>query len=118
MKQIKFLLLFAFGLTGITGYAQTSKELIGKWKLVKETKNGVEKAPENTYQVFLEGGKFQGINGDSSRKGKWKLSDDNKTLTISISVISLPFTVDYFDAKKRIISNDKTGTLEYVKVDE
>lgn len=114
---MKFLLFPVFCLISITGYAQTSKELIGKWKLVKETKDGVEKTPENTYQVFLEGGKFQGIKGDDSRKGKWKLSDDNKTLTISISVISLPFTVDYFDAKKRIITNDKTGTLEYIKVD-
>lgn len=115
---MKNVLLSAFCLIGITSYAQTSKELIGKWKLVKETKNGVEKTPENTYQVFLEGGKFEGINGDKSRNGKWKLSDDNKKLTVSISIISIPFTVDYFDAQKRIISSEQTGTLEYVKVDE
>jgi hypothetical protein len=66
----------------------------------------------------MEGGKFQGIKVDNSRNGKWKLSADNKELTVRISIISVMFTVDYFDAKKRIISSDKTGTLEYEKVQE
>ncbi|WP_316843801.1 hypothetical protein [Pedobacter psychrodurus] len=115
--QIKILITFLSCIVGFTGYAQTSKELVGKWKLVKETKDGVVSSPKDTYQVFVEGGEFNGINGDKSRKGKWKLSDDNKKLTIKISIISLTFTVDYFDSKKRIISNDKTGSLEYEKVD-
>ncbi|WP_316825131.1 lipocalin-like domain-containing protein [Pedobacter miscanthi] len=114
--QFKLLITFLFCIAGFVSYAQTSKELIGKWKLVSETKDGVVKTPKDTYQVFVEGGEFKGINGDNSRKGKWKLSDDNKKLTIKISIISLTFTVDYFDSKKRIISNDKTGSLEYEKV--
>ncbi|MFX1706414.1 glycoside hydrolase family 43 C-terminal domain-containing protein [Chitinophaga sp. CC14] len=112
-----FFLTCCFFIAAFTCKAQTSKELIGKWKLVKETKDGVVKTPEETYQVFNEGGEFQGINGSKSRKGKWKLSEDNKELTISISIVSLKFSVDYFDAKKRIITNDKTGVLEYEKVD-
>jgi hypothetical protein len=104
---------------GLNGFAQTSNELIGKWKLVKETTmSGKVKTPENTFQVFLKGGGFQGISGNDSRKGKWKLSEDNKTLTIKISIISIKFKVDYFDAKKRIISSDKIGTLEYQKVQD
>ncbi|GAO43128.1 lipocalin-like domain-containing protein [Flavihumibacter petaseus] len=98
--------------------AQTSKELIGKWKLVKETKNGNVTTPKDTYQVFMEDGVFHGIKEDKSRKGKWKLSEDNTKLTISISIVSIKFTVDYFDAKKRIISSSETGTLEYEKVEE
>jgi hypothetical protein len=114
MKLSFLILLCAFGLTS---YAQSSKELIGKWKLVKETTTtGVVKTPEYTYQVFLEGGEFLGINGKDSRKGKWILSADNKTLTIKISIVSVKFSVDYFDAKKRIITSDKIGTLEYEKV--
>ena len=110
------LLLFLFA--GINVNAQTAKELIGKWKLVKETKDGVVKTPDDTYQVFMEDGKFQGIKGENSRKGKWTLSDDNKELTVKISIVSVKFTVDYFDAKKRTISSEITGTLEYEKVPE
>ncbi|MGX5820177.1 hypothetical protein ACWKWU_18415 [Chitinophaga lutea] len=113
MKLLPLLLLC---LASFAVKAQTSKELIGKWKLVKETKDGVVREPKDTYQVFEEGGVFQGINGDKSRKGSWKLSPDNTSLTIKISIISLTFKVEYFDAKRRVISNDKTGTLEYEKV--
>ncbi|WP_293907174.1 MULTISPECIES: hypothetical protein [unclassified Sphingobacterium] len=63
-------------------------------------------------------GKFQGIHNGDSRNGKWKLSDDNKTLTIKISIISIKFKIESFDEKKRVISSDKTGTLEYEKVEE
>jgi hypothetical protein len=111
-------IILFFCLLGFISSAQTSKELIGKWKLIKQTQNGVEKTPKDTYQVFMEDGVFKGINGDNSRKGKWKLSEDNKKLTVKISIVSVTFNVDYFDAKKRIISSDQTGTLEYEKVEE
>ncbi|GAA4199491.1 hypothetical protein GCM10022289_09930 [Pedobacter jeongneungensis] len=114
---MKILITFLLCVTGFVSQAQTSKELIGKWKLVKETTNGVVKTPDNVYQVFMEGGKFEGINGNNSRTGKWKLSEDNKKLTVRISIVSIKFDVEYFDAKKRIISSDKIGTLEYEKVE-
>jgi hypothetical protein len=109
--------MFSFCLISLASSAQTAKELIGKWKLVEETKDGVVKEPKGTYQIFMEDGVFKGVNGDKSRNGKWRLSDDNKALTIKISIISLTFSVDYFDTKKRIITNEKTGTLEYEKVE-
>jgi hypothetical protein len=115
---MRLLIILSFCLISLVSNAQTAKELIGKWKLVKETKDGVAKTPQDTYQIFLEGGTFKGVKGDNSRKGKWNLSEDNKELTIKISIISLTFSVDYFDVKKRIISNDKTGTLEYEKVED
>ncbi len=52
-------------------------------------------------------GKFQGIHNGDSRNGKWKLSDDNKTLTIKISIISIKFKIESFDEKKRVTSSDK-----------
>lgn len=113
---MKLPILLFLCLLSFTGNAQTSRELIGKWKLVKQTQNGTVKTPENTYQVFLDGGEFKGINGDDSRKGKWTLSANNKELTIKMGIISVTFTVDLFDPKKRIISSEKTGTLEYEKV--
>ena len=114
----KIITLFAGLLIVAAAHAQTSKELLGKWKLIKQTQNGEVKTPKDTYQVFMEDGKFQGINGDNTRSGKWKLSDDNRELTIKISIISIKFTVDFFDATKRTISSDKTGTLEYEKVQD
>ncbi|WP_268845983.1 lipocalin-like domain-containing protein [Flavobacterium aestivum] len=101
---------------GLTCNAQTQKELIGKWKLVQQTKDGVVTTPKDTYQMFMENGKFQGINGDKSREGKWKLSDDNTKLTIMISIISVNFDIVYFDANKRTINSPQTGKLEYEKV--
>jgi len=115
---MKRLLLCIFCISGFICNAQTSKELIGKWKLVKQTKDRVEKTPVETYQVFKDGGEFTGMSDGKSRNGKWKLSDDNKELKISISIISVKFSVDYFDEKKRVITSSQTGTLEYEKVEE
>ena len=115
---MKTLVILILVLCSFAGYSQTAKELIGKWKLVKQTNNGVVSTPKDTYQVFMPEGKFQGIHNGDSRNGKWKLSDDNKTLTIKISIISIKFKIESFDEKKRVISSDKTGTLEYEKVEE
>lgn len=117
-KKMRLSILAFLLLACITTNAQTSKELIGKWKLVKETIDGKEKTPENTYQVFKEGGRFVGITAGSSMKGKWRLSADNKELTVKLSLMSITFSVDYFDAKKRVITSKQTGTLEYVKVED
>ncbi len=114
---MKFVITLLLCAAAFVSQAQTSKELIGKWKLVKQTKDGVVTTPTDVYQVFEDGGVFQGINGSSSRKGKWKLSADNKKLTVKISIISIAFKVAYFDSKKRTISSDQTGTLEYEKVE-
>ncbi|HTF20579.1 MAG TPA: lipocalin family protein [Chryseolinea sp.] len=116
---MKAILILGLCFCAIVVQAQTSKELIGKWKLVKETKNGKDKEiKEDTYQVFKEGGEFQGVVGKKSRKGKWSLSGDNKELTVKISIVTVPFKVEYFDAQRRVISSESTGTLEYEKVPE
>lgn len=120
MKKIVFLLLIS--LAAFTVNAQTSKELIGKWQLVKLTKNGTEKSLQEVYktdqvfQVFSEDGKFQGIVGEKSAKGRWKLSKDNKVLTVTVDLIPVKFQIEYFDKDKRVISHEQLGTLEYKKV--
>lgn len=122
MKKVfaAFALLFVIA----SANAQTSTELIGKWKLVKWTKGGKEKNIQEkfktteVYQVFAANGDFTSINGDTTHNGKWSLSKDNKKLTITVGVIvSETFTIDYFDAKKRVISLAMLGTLEYEKVE-
>lgn len=121
---MKNLFLLLIGLIALSVNAQTSKELIGKWQLVKLTKNGSEKdlkdvyKTDQVYQVFTKEGKFQGIVGDKSAKGKWKLSKENDVLTVTVDLIPVKFQIDYFDNEKRIITNDQLGTLEYKKVTE
>lgn len=118
----KIITVSLLSIAGFFANAQTSKELAGKWQLVKLTKNGSEKVikdvfkSDQVFQNFEEDGKFQGIVGDKSAKGKWKLSKNNDQLTITVDLIPAKFTIDYFDAEKRIITNDQLGTLEYKKV--
>ncbi|MFH6963983.1 lipocalin family protein [Flavobacterium plurextorum] len=119
MKTTLSVILFFFM---CTISAQTSTQLIGKWQLVKLTKNGKEKSikekfkSDQVFQVFSEDGKFMGIVGDKSTKGKWKLSKNNEVLTVVVDLISVKFQIEYFDSEKRIITNDQLGTLEYKKV--
>ncbi|OXA87305.1 hypothetical protein [Flavobacterium hercynium] len=110
-------------LVGLSVNAQTSKELIGKWQLVKWTKKGKEKniqeyfKTDQVFQIFMENGEFNSLVGDESHKAKWKLSSDNKELTIIAILLPINFTIDYFDPQKRVISSPQMGTLEYKKVD-
>ncbi|MDA6069673.1 hypothetical protein NJT12_08575 [Flavobacterium sp. AC] len=73
MKKI-FLIFIC--LVGFSVNAQTSKELIGKWQLVKWVKKGKEKdikdyyKTDQVFQVFKENGDFESIVGDESHKAK------------------------------------------------
>lgn len=118
MKRV-FAIVFISIVTVYGAQAQTAKELLGKWKLVKWTNRGKEKSfPDSTYQVFKDGNEFISISEGKEHKGKWKLSKDNNMLTIrSGLIIVVDFKFDYFDSKKRIITADQVGTLEYEKVD-
>ncbi|KAF2328216.1 hypothetical protein [Flavobacterium daemonense] len=117
----KLFLAFVF-LIGLSATAQTSKELIGKWQLVKWTKKGKEKSiqdyfkTDQVFQVFKENGDFDSLVGDESHKAKWKLSKDNSELTIISVLLPIKFTIDYFDSQKRVITSSQVGTFEYKKV--
>ena len=119
----ELIVAFVF-LIGLPLSAQTSKELIGKWQLVKWTKNGKEKniqerfKTDQVFQVFKENGDFESVIGDESHKAKWKLSDDNSHLTIISVILPIEFTINSFDSQKRVITNTQVGTFEYKKVSE
>ncbi|MFW0738389.1 lipocalin-like domain-containing protein [Flavobacterium sp. T12S277] len=121
MKKIVYLALIM--LASLSIQAQTSKELIGKWQLVKLTKNGKEKDikekfnSDQVFQVFNEDGKFTGVVGEKSINGKWKLSKDNDVLTVTVDLMPVKFQIEYFDSQKRVVTQDQLGTLEYKKVD-
>lgn len=121
MKKIFLIVIF---LIGLSVNAQTSKELVGKWQLVKWTKKGKEKSiqeyykTDQVYQVFKENGDFESLVGDETHKAKWKLSKDNAELTIILVIMPVKFSVDYFDANKRVITTPQMGTFEYKKVTE
>ncbi|MBF4516189.1 hypothetical protein IRZ71_07545 [Flavobacterium sp. ANB] len=119
----KLILVFAF-LIGLSVNAQTSKELLGKWQLVKWTKKGKEKSisdyfkTDQVFQVFKENGDFDSLIGTESHKAKWKLSDDNSELTIVSILLPIKFKIDYFDSEKRVITSPEVGTFEYKKIAE
>ena len=120
MKKMLQLLVLS---VGFSVSAQTSKELMGKWQLVKWTHNGKEKdinsyfKTDQVFQVFAENGEFHSFIGDESHKGKWKLSKDNSELTISSALIPVKFKVDYFDSGRRVVSYEQLGSFEYKKVE-
>jgi len=122
--KTKLLIVAACTFFAVNASAQTAAELVGKWKMVKWTKNGTERdimseyKTDQVFQIFQEDGKFISRIGTEDHNGKWKLSDDNKKLTIRSGLFSVPFSVDYFDSKKRVITTDALGTLEYQKIVE
>lgn len=123
MKTIVLLFMTLF-ITAGTVTAQTSKELVGKWQLVKWTHNNKEKdikdyfKTDQVYQIFMEDGKFDSKIGDELHHGKWSLSKDNKELVIKNALIPVKFQIDYFTAEKRIITYPQLGSFEYKKITE
>jgi hypothetical protein len=121
-NKMKKIIVFVFLAVGFSMNAQTSKELLGKWQLVKWVQNGKEKdinayfKTDQVFQVFLDGGHFESVNGDEVHKAKWKLSKDNSELTITSAIIPVKFHIDSFDAQKRVMTYEQLGTFEYKKV--
>lgn len=121
----KVILTLFICVTAVCGIkAQTAAELMGKWKLIKWTKKGKEQdiikefKTDSVYQVFNPKNQFISVVGPKQTKSKWKLSGDNKMLTIRHTLITINFSIDYFDAKRRVITSDQLGTMEYEKVEE
>jgi len=120
MKKALFLFICLGALTHTN--AQTSKELIGKWQLIKWTQNNKEKnikdyyKTDQVYQVFKDDGKFESLVGDETHSAKWKLLSNNKELKIISVLIPITFQIDYFDSQRRVISNAQIGTWEYKKI--
>jgi hypothetical protein len=118
---MKKIILILICLIGLSVTAQTEKELVGKWMLVKWTKNGRNqdiKAQFKTTQVlqiFSENGDFESRIGSDSQYSKWKLSKNNSELIIVDPSLSITSSIDYFDAKKRVITSE-IGTFEYKKI--
>lgn len=118
MKRIWLLIIVASFAMG-KAKAQTATELLGKWKLVKWTSIGKDKAVDGaTFQIFRGKDEFVSVAEGKEHKGKWKLSKDNQTLTIRSGLFTVKFSIDQFDKKKRVISSNQVGTLEYEKVEE
>ena len=123
MKRMgAIVLLITLFIAGV--HAQTPEQmLLGKWKLVKWTKKGVEKnilkefKTEDVYQVFDLKNKFISVVGEKENKGKWKLLK-NEVLSIRSGLVVVDFHIDYMDTKTRKITSEQVGTLEYVKVIE
>lgn len=116
------LLALFFCAIGITANAQTAKELVGKWQLVRFTHNGQDKdikdffKTDQVYQVFYEDGKFESLVGDEVHKGKWKMSKDNQHLTLTTTLIPIKLHIDLFQDGKRVTSYESLWTFEHKKI--
>ncbi len=118
----KFLAIAVILFLAINTQAQSEKDLIGKWKLVSWNMSGDDMnikdffKTDEIYQVFNQDKSFESIVGDNINKGTWKLSDDGKSLIIKVDgQKKAVFKVDHLDANKRVISEEKYGTLTYQK---
>jgi len=120
MKNILLAAIVLFAAISVN--AQTSKELMGEWKLVSyKNSEGVDKDLKTLsetgelYQIFENDNKFKSKVDNKISKGTWELSGDNKALIIHYGTAKANFEVVYFDESKRIISS-KYGTFEYRKI--
>ncbi len=120
MKKVFMMGLMTLSVTLVS--AQTSKEIIGKWQLVKWQYNGQNQdiasafKTDKVYQIFLNDNKFQSQIGDKINDGKWSLSKENTEIEIVSNNDKIKFHIDYFDKNRRVISSDQLGTMEYKKV--
>ncbi|SNR62314.1 hypothetical protein [Flavobacterium sp. ov086] len=118
---MKKVILIFICLIGLSVSAQTQKELVGKWMLVKWTKNGRTQNIKEYFkttqvlQIFEENGDFENRIGSDSQYSKWKLSKNDSELIIADDRVSITSSIDYFDAKKRVITSE-LGTFEYKKI--
>ncbi|WP_316633010.1 hypothetical protein [uncultured Flavobacterium sp.] len=119
---MKKVILIFICLIGLSVSAQTQNELVGKWILVKWTKNGRTQDIKANFkttqvlQIFSANGDFESRIGSESTYSKWKLTKDNSELVVVDSAVSITSSIDYFDPKKRVISTPEMGTFEYKKI--
>lgn len=122
IKEVLFIFLALF--CTVTTKAQTARELLGKWQLIKWVKNGKVKdiksyfKTDQVYQVFNDNGTFESLVGGDTHNGKWHFSNDSTQLTLTTTIIPVKFKIDYFDKDKRIMTYNDLGTFTYIKVRE
>jgi len=107
---------------GLSLNAQGPAELSGKWKLVKWEKDGkiqdiaAHFKTDQVFQVFSQDGNYQEITADRTLNGTWKLSHDRRKLTTNAGLLPTHYKIDYFDAKRRILTQEGMGTYTFEKV--
>ncbi|MBD3581657.1 hypothetical protein [Flavobacterium selenitireducens] len=117
-KLIALMLLFA----GFSVSAQGPAELMGKWKLVKWEKDGkvqnisAHYKTDAVFQVFKDNGVFQQVTGKQISDGTWKFSHDRRALITDAGLLPTTYKIVFFDAKRRIVTQDGMGTFTYEKV--
>lgn len=92
----------------------------GKWQLVElKTNEGeildIEKSigSKEIFQIFKDQEQFESISGKHVARGKWKLSGDKKTLSITIDGLTDTFRVVRSSRTTRVLAHESLGTLTY-----
>lgn len=116
MKKSILMLLVLFTFNAISAQ-ETSKNLLGKWKLETVSVSG-ETHPaldvfgtSEVYQIYKAKNIFNSFMGDQSRNGKWKLSKDEKTIFITGEGEKATFVIISMDKNKMTLELDEEGEL-------
>lgn len=119
MKKIIALVILFLGLSV---NAQGPAELLGKWKLVKWEKDGKSQnisahyKTDQVFQIFKQDGVFQDVVGKQIVDGTWKFSHDRRKLITDAGLLPTNYKIDFFDSKRRILTQEGMGTFTFEKV--
>jgi hypothetical protein len=118
MKKLLALILILGFYT--IGAAQSSDLIQGKWVFREALNKGIDKEGKKSLKndfinkmtfEFKSNGKFVGVLFGTSESGKWSLSQNSKTLTLSASSDSFTFQVRELSQKRLIL---KLGLGEFL----
>lgn len=100
--------------------AADNTDYTGKWQLVElKTNEGeildIERSvgSKEIFQIFKDQEQFESISGKHVARGKWKLSSDKKTLSLTIDGLTDTFRVVRSSRTTRVLAHESLGTLTY-----
>lgn len=118
----KFILLVVFAFMGTIASAQTSKDIVGKWRLVsgkdtagKEIDVKAMHKSDNVFNVFKDGGTYMHVSGSKVDTGTWTLDAAKKEITVSVNGKTNMWKVDAF-SKDAVTVTGSPGTMNFIRI--
>lgn len=118
MKKVILIVAVLLGVhSGIQAQEISEKALIGKWQLAfidaegQKVETSLAFGTDQVFQEYKAQNEFVSFFGNETDKGKWKISDDKKSIVISVQ--GSPDTVF-----KVISFKGKTMSLEFTEQGE
>ena len=120
MKKVMLFAVMAMFFS-ISASAQSSKEIVGQWRLVSGTDasgkaldvKGMHKS-ENVFNVFKEGGTYMHVAGSKVETGTWTYTDATKELSVKVNDKTNVMKFTSFAGDKATVTGSG-GTMNFVK---